>query len=419
MDEPENIQIINSFDLINIDISNNNNYQVNNRSITNNDFYISISDEGFRGVAGSLFDGGLYYTVNGGKNWIQSETNKTGTFNCVAINSNGTIAIAGSGNSNGIWYTINSGRTWIQSTLSNGISLSLLTGTFNCIVINRDGTNCIAGSGDNNGIFYSINGGISWQVSSFELTIGVNNSYKSIAINRNGNIAFAVSYNNINSKLYSFDSGKNWTRSNIVPRATQFENTLLGIRFSSTNFNTVAISFNGSNLIGGSSLNTGLWYSINGGMNWDQSTTEPNIGNFYTVCISSNGINAMAADTNNGLWYSSDSGMSWTKQNINSTFVNLSTLSVNFSISSLWYRSISNYKTNTISNWTTPYNINQWIRTYTNNIVDFFPVTNLTSELKTSVEMIQMLVYNTGKMVDINGEKKINITVLFLYLSLN
>jgi hypothetical protein len=93
-----------SFELINIDTINNN-HQVNKRSILNNDFYISISNAGFRGVAGSLSDEGLYYTLNGGKNWIQSETNKTGTFNCVAINSNGTKAIAGSGNSNE--FTIN------------------------------------------------------------------------------------------------------------------------------------------------------------------------------------------------------------------------------------------------------------------------------------------------------------------------
>lgn len=410
MDELENIQIIKTFDLINIDTSNNN-HQENNRSITNNDFIISISNEGFRGVAGSLYDNGLYYTINGGKNWIQSETNKTGTFNCVAINSNGIKAIAGSGTSNGIWYTINSGRTWIQSTLSNGTSFSLLTGSFNCIVINSEGTNCIAGSGDNKGIFYSINGGISWQLSSF-----INNSLKSIAINSNGNISFAVSNNILNSKLYSFDSGKTWIKSNIVKKQSQSENTQLNIRFSATNFNTVSISFNGSNLIGGSSENTGLWYSTNGGMNWDESTTEPNTGNFYTVCISSNGINAIAADTNNELWYSSSSGIGWTKLNINSTFKNISTISINFSISSLWYKSISNYKTQTISKWTAPFNINEWIRTYSNSSGNFFPVTNLANELITSVEMIQMLVYNNGEMVDIDGEKKINMIVLFLLL---
>jgi hypothetical protein len=408
MDEPKNIQIVKTFDLINIDTINNN-HEVNNRSITNNDFYISISNEGFRGVAGSLSNKGLYYTINGGKNWIESETNKTGTFNCVAINSNGTKAIAGSGTSNGIWYTINSGRTWIQSTLSNGTSFSLLTGKFNCIVINSQGTNCIAGSGDDKGIFYSINGGISWQVSSFN-----NNSLKSIAINSNGNISFAVSNNIINSKLYSFDSGKTWIKSNIVEKKNQSENTQLNIRFLSTNFNTIAISFSGSNLIGGSSENTGLWYSTNGGMNWDESNNT--LGDFYTVCISSNGTRAIAADTNNGLWYSSNSGMSWTKQNINSTFVNLSTLSINFSISSLWYRSISNYKTDTISKWTVPFNIDEFIRTYSNSSGDFFPVSNIANELRTSVEMIQMLVYNTGKMVDIGGEKKIDMKVLFLLL---
>jgi len=406
MNELKNIQIINSFDPIHIDINSIyfSNKESSVRSISNNTFCIALSNVGYRGVAGSLNNNGLWYTNNGGKNWIVSETNKFGNFTCICINSNGNYAVAGSNNLNGLWYSNNGGRTWIHVNINS---------QFNSIVINTDGTIILAVSSNNNGIYYIVNSGINWQISNFPIS----GSFTSIVISSNG-INGVVGSNTQFGLLYSFNSGKIWYKSTIERNQNISGNQEVNLLFTqettifdTSYFNTLAISSNGSNVIAGSSSNTGLWYSRNGGVTWRQSQTNTT-GNFYTICITSNGTRAMAADTNNRLWYSNDSGVTWTQQTNISSFMNSSTIYPNFYNSSLWYRSPSNIA------WKPPNIPIPWIRTYTNTSGDFFPVTNLAIELRDSSELIQiqMMVYSIGQMTDIDGEKKIEMKCLFLLL---
>jgi len=407
MNELKEIKIINSLDLINIDIHSVYNNKLNSRSIPNNNYFcIATSNVGYRGVAGSLNNNGLWYTNNGGKNWIISETHKTGTFSCICINSNGNFAVAGSNISNGLWYSIDSGINWKYSNINS---------KFNSIVVNTDGTIIIGTS--NSGIYYSLNSGNTWQLSLLypnnqplprnPVLITISGNYTSIVLSPNGLIGVAGS-NTKPGLIYSFNSGNIWYTSTVEKSINVSEETSI---FTTSHFNTLAISSNGSNVIAGSSSNTGLWYSFNGGVTWRQSETSKS-GSFYTISISSVGTHAMAADTNNNIWYSNDRGINWRRQKIISTFTNSSGIYPSFYNSSLWYRSPSNIS------WKPSNIVIPWIRTYTNTSGDFFPVRNLAIELRNNSQLIQiqMMVYTIGQMVDIAGEKKIQMKCLFLLL---
>ena len=75
-------------------------------------------------------------------------------------------------------------------------------------------------------------------------------------------------------------------------------------------FSFITFSLNNINGIAGSSSNSGLWYTNDGGITWNQSSV---IGsNFATGCISNNNKVMIAGSSSNlGLWCSYDLGVTW------------------------------------------------------------------------------------------------------------
>jgi photosystem II stability/assembly factor-like uncharacterized protein len=85
------------------------------------------------------------------------------------------------------------------------------------------------------------------------------------------------------------------------------------------NFYSVDMSIDGINVVAASVSNTGLWYSVNSGQTWTQSSTNTT-DNFNSVAISGDGTKAVAGSRGNaGLWYSANSGQTWTQSSTNTT----------------------------------------------------------------------------------------------------
>jgi photosystem II stability/assembly factor-like uncharacterized protein len=123
----------------------------------------------------------------------------------------------------------------------------------------------------------------------------------SIQITSDGTKAIAGSSSNT-GLWYSTNGGQSWTQSSTNTTGS---------------FNSVATG-GGTKAIAGSNRNTGLWYSVNGGQSWTQSSTNTT-GNFFSVAISTDGTKAIAVSINTGLWYSVNGGQTWTQSSTNTT----------------------------------------------------------------------------------------------------
>ena len=170
----------------------------------------------------------------------------------------------------------------------------------NFFTVALSGTNAIAAtSTDNNGIYYSINSGETW-TQSINLTTG---NFNSVALSSDGTKGIAGS-NSALGLYYTTNSGVTWTRSDLAsgdPTENDF----------------YSVSLSGTNAIAGSMSGTGIYYSTNSGQTWTQSPI--NLGNFTSVALSSDGINGIAGtDSNLGLYYTNNSGTTWTQSSTNS-----------------------------------------------------------------------------------------------------
>ena len=276
------------------------------QSNKNNDNFgcLSSGDDCIKAIAGGgiIFAGiGIWYSSNGGKIWSQSSIS-THSILSLSSSSNGNIAIAGILGL-GLWYSINGGQSWLQS--NEGFPKS-----FSFISISGDGTRAIAGSSTPSGkkIWYSTDGGANWQQSSSLIANYTNCEFISVSINSNATKAVAVGKDSSDSSLwYSTDGGTNWTISLTVPNF-----------IGNGSFTFVVISRDGTKAIAGGNAGSsppssiGLYYSINGGQNWLPSTLTPIIPSiiFNSASISTNGLK-MVASSNTGIWYSSDGGVTW------------------------------------------------------------------------------------------------------------
>ena len=205
--------------------------------------------------------------------------------------SNGIASITGSG----IYYTNNLGANWTQST-------GATTGNFDSVVLS--GANGIAGSASFDGLYYTTNTGVNWTQSDF--TIGGTTSGNFFTVALSGTNAIAATSTDDNGIYYSINSGETWTQS---------------INLTTGNFNSVALSSDGTKGIAGSNSALGLYYTTNSGVTWTQSTDgstpTPNLitGDFYSVSLS--GTNAIAGSmSGTGIYYSTNSGQTWTRSNL-------------------------------------------------------------------------------------------------------
>lgn len=261
---------------------------------------LSSGDDCIKAIAGGgIFAGiGIWYSANGGETWSPSSVS-SGSILSLSSSSNGNIAIAGILGL-GLWYSTNGGQSWLQS--NEGFPKS-----FSFISISGDGTRAIAGSTPfGTKIWYSTDGGVNWQQSLSSSANYANYEFISVSINSNATNAVAVGKDSSDSSLwYSTDGGTNWTISLTVSNF-----------FVNGSFGFVVISRDGTKAIAGGDAGSfssiGLYYSINGGQNWLPSTLTPTIPGiiFNSASISTNGLK-MVASSNTGIWYSSDGGVTW------------------------------------------------------------------------------------------------------------
>jgi hypothetical protein len=302
-----------------------------------NNWLVSLS--GLNGVAGGSSNLGIYYTIDSGQNWLPSTittgaTNTTGTGNFFSIFLSGLNGVAGSGSNLGLYYTSNGGQSWVQSNRNTGYFIS----------ISLDGSNGIACSGDyGGGMSWTQNFGQTWTVSrpgwfpgtsiseyfatvSFSGQKGIAGSTGSsfcgllftndggrtfnfsninsggitgrgsfFSVSLSGNYGAAASSNN-SGVYYSADGGVNWNISPSIPTASFKTVQLIGLRGCA-----------------GSWFNTGMYYTINGGQTWLQSNLKA--GSFEAVYLTGNkGI--LGSATGTGIYTTNNYGQSWNASNI-------------------------------------------------------------------------------------------------------
>jgi hypothetical protein len=264
--------------------------------------------------------------------------------------SNGIASITGSG----IYYTNNLGANWTQS-------LSITTGNFDSVVLS--GADGIAGSSLSDGLYYTTNFGVNWTQSNF--TIGGTTSGNFFTVALSGTNAIAATSTDNNGIYYSINSGETWTQSNLIngnfnsvalssdgTKGIAGSNSALGLYYTTnsgvtwtrsdlasgdpTENDFYSVSLSGTNAIAGSMSGTGIYYSTNSGQTWTQ--TAVNTGDFYSVFLSgANGI-AGSGNSNDGIYYTTNSGVTWTKSSLASgNFVVALSGSIAVATSSDWF----------------------------------------------------------------------------------
>ena len=203
--------------------------------------------------------------------------------------SNGIASITGSG----IYYTNNLGANWTQST-------GATTGNFDSVVLS--GANGIAGSASSDGLYYTTNSGVNRTQSDFTIGGATSGDFFTVALS--GTNAIAATSTDDNGIYYSINSGQTWTQS---------------INLTTGNFNSVALSSDGTKGIAGSNSALGLYYTTNSGVTWTRSNLTsggPTENDFYSVSLS--GTNAIAGSmSGTGIYYSTNSGQTWTQTAVN------------------------------------------------------------------------------------------------------
>jgi hypothetical protein len=152
--------------------------------------FVVISRDGTKAIAGgdagTLSSIGLYYSINGGQNWLPSTLTPiipSIIFNSASISTNGLKMVASSSN-NGIWYSSDGGQTWSQGYVGTHVD---------SVVISGDGKNAVAGGSLGSfGLLYSIDSGKTWTQTS-----KTNNNFPSIVINNDGTRAIAANLGNL------------------------------------------------------------------------------------------------------------------------------------------------------------------------------------------------------------------------------
>jgi hypothetical protein len=282
------------------------------------DFKIYISDDGINAILASNSDKGLWYSANRGQSWTQSLTNTTGSFNSITMSSDGTKLIAGSNSNTGLWYSVNKGETWTRSSWTDPWTYAVTTtsGNFNAVSMSSDGTKAVAGSGSKNGVWYSTNGGQLWTKSwpkqgysgqPAELT---ERSYSSIAMSSDG--TKVVAGNNSTGWLwYSTDGGQNFEKSVPSDEMQQTPGENYKNKIIASSWESISMSSNGLNvLISNSHL--GIIYSKDGGQTVNKPKNPSEItGGFKNVILSKHGNNAVVLSADDGVWYSRNGGESW------------------------------------------------------------------------------------------------------------
>lgn len=193
---------------------------------------ISTGNMVFAGI--SNYNGGVYYSVNGGNNWIQTSLQQN--INAIAIHEE--VIFAGD-NEFGVFRSTDNGITWTQTPLNNRAITALAV----------SGNYILAGTKYNE-LYISGDDGVSWA------NIDVPGSETYIySLSADGDYTYAGfrdAYNNPAGVWVSIDHGLSWTQTPLNDR------------------HVVSLASSGANVLAGT-LYYGAYFSADYGQSWMQT----------------------------------------------------------------------------------------------------------------------------------------------------
>ncbi len=224
-----------------------------------------LSDAGylFAGIAG---DGGnMYVSTNGGRTWVERDTNFVQSVWCLAASRGAVLA----GTGQGVFRSTDHGTSWIAANkgLSSTVSGLAVVGTsiFACT--------------EGEGIYKSVNGAMIWaEVNTTEFDF---HSLAAIA----GQIfaGFPGGYSN-GGVLESADNGATWR--------------LVDAGLANSSVNVLCV--NGSNLFAGT--NEGVFLTTNMGGYWMDTSTGTSVDSSATISLFVSGSFLFAGTNDRGAW---------------------------------------------------------------------------------------------------------------------
>ena len=227
-----------------------------------------------------------------GENWTARDSVRN--WSAVASSSDGVKLVA-TVNNGQIYTSTNSGQTWTAQTTSGLGSLD-----WSCVASSADGTKLVAAVGyiPNNAfptgfLYTSTDSGVTW--TKLGSLSSVNDLWSSVASSANGSTLVAAVYGtSVNAGVYSsINAGANWTFA-----AAQYASA-------------VASSADGTKLVVtvANGAGQGIYTSTNSGASWVQHNTS----NGWTAVTSSSDGSRLAATMGSGqIYISADSGVTWT-----------------------------------------------------------------------------------------------------------
>ena len=267
---------------------------------------IVSSSDGTKLLSTNLLN--LYTSTDSGTTWTKrAHPTRWGG---IASSSDGTKLVAGEGNGS-IYTSTNSGETWTQRIDGS------TSGYWKAFASSADGTKLVTatvGGSEGGSIYYSINSGVSWIQSSAGA-----GRWPAFASSSDGSKIFTSR----GGRYYnSTDGGKIITSNNY---GANWQELTGGI--GNGNWDSIAISSDGSKLLTGNSTGGYIYTSKDSGASW-QEVTAIGTRRWTAFASSSDGTKLVAANYGGFIYYSTDSGLSWTdSQTQPTTYVVVSTLS--------------------------------------------------------------------------------------------
>jgi photosynthesis system II assembly factor YCF48-like protein len=258
---------------------------------------ISMKDTG-NGIAGGVValgggHSGVLRKVAGNPNWQTVPTTSfspaipgslTAWYGVSAFPSSSTMYICG--NNSKVYKSSDNGQTWSQQTGGMTVSKTLFGMFFK-------NTNTGMVVGDDGTAYYTNNGGTSWTLQSTGTTETL------LAVHSAGLDWFVSGTNNT---MLKFTPPSSWTTLSVAPH-NPFAQALADVHFLS---NSAGYTSGGNGLLNGNVLETG-----NGGSSWSNlNVPTPGVKLYNAIWFFSAGI-GWAANTFDALYYTSNGGTNW------------------------------------------------------------------------------------------------------------
>ncbi|MCU0372060.1 MAG: T9SS type A sorting domain-containing protein [Ignavibacteria bacterium] len=219
-------------------------------------------------------NGGVFFSTNGGINWVQTNLNN---YPVISLISNNSAVVAGTVSS-GIFISTNNGNNWINTLTNSGKVNSL-----------EQGNRIIFAGTNGNGLYTSSNNGLNWNL---PLLQGEN----------------ILSIEAVNDYVYVGTAGSGMYYS--TNNGTNFEHSLFPDEIYS-------LYASGNYLLAGT-LYKGIYKTTNNGLNW----SKLDFGNMKVVGLTAVNNTLFAGMYNNGIHYSTDQGINWAETNLQSEHIN-------------------------------------------------------------------------------------------------